>query len=180
MSTARPRNRAWLGLMALLAVSFAQADDLSAEAVEGDGEVLLKIVNVSHEALLLWLPACGLAVQTRLDDDAAPFTRACGFGLTSRPHRLVPGDFLLEHRPFAFPKRPALLTQTVSLTYSLDPRSDAERERHGQPLPMPPCLGIPCPLPRRAGLQPDDPLNPMNFPRRSVTLITPPLSVGQP
>lgn len=177
------RKRGLPGLAALLALSSAQAtpDDLRAESVRGDGEVLLKIMKVGREPLLLWLPGCGLAVDLRLDGEAVPpFTRACGFGLASRPSPLAPGDFVLERRPFAFPSRPARLTQTVGVTYSRDPRKGAERAAHGQPLPAPACLGIPCPLPTRAGLQPDDPLNPVNFPRLNVTLTTPPLEVGRP
>lgn len=181
MFAARSRTCTGLGLAALLVLTFAQAaPDLRAESVPGNGEVLLKIVNISRETLLVWLPGCGLAVQLRLDGEAVPSTRACGFSLAQRPQLLLPGDFVLERRPVTFPSRHTRLTQTVSLTYSRDPRSDAERAAQGQPLPAPACQGIPCPRPRWAGLEPDDPLNPANFPRLHVTLSTPPLEVGQP
>ncbi|WP_156372619.1 hypothetical protein [Deinococcus sp. Leaf326] len=97
-------------------------------------------MNISRKTLLLWLPGCGLAVQLQLDGAAVPSTRACGFSLAQRPQLLLPDDFLLQRRPVTFPNRPAQLTQTVSLTYSRDPRSDAERAAQGSALT---CPGLP-------------------------------------
>ena len=154
--------------------------DLKAESVEGEGEVLLKVTNVSRQPLLIWDDPCHRDITTRLNGAALPFNQHCGFSSSHRFTFLLPGDFLLERRPVTFPAGVSTVTQSIVLSYSRDPRTDEQRDRHGQPMPGPGCQGLPCPPRPHYGTGQSDPLNPLNFPRLTVNLVTEPLRVTRP
>lgn len=175
-----PMLRTWL-LAALLTTQAGGASpDLKAESVEGEGEVLLKVTNVSRQPLLIWDDSCHRHITTRLNGVAIPFSLQCGFDGNHSFTFLPPGDFLLERRPVNFPTGVSTVTQSITLRYSRDPRTDEQRAKHGQPMPGPGCSGIPCPPQPHYGTGQSDPLNPLNFPRPTVKLVAEPLKVTRP